>query len=189
MSDEIVTKSVFAGLAGVSKPRVSQLISDGKISGDAIVGHGHRARIRVAVAQEQLGSRLNVLQRISHSTAQSSDQTTIDERIKSERLAQLQHANIRAAEDAALRAGIYVRADDVKQQFGAVASRLMTSFELAFMPMANAVVAAKAQTATDVLRAMRVAWLEARAQAAKAQGEAALAIPPMVESGDAAGQP
>jgi hypothetical protein len=187
MSDEIVTKSVFAGLAGVSKPRVSQWIADGKISGDAIVGHGHRARIRVAVAQAQLGLRLNVLQRISHSATPARDQTTVDGQIKSERLAQLQHANIRASEDAALRAGIYVKADDVRQQFGAVASRLMASFESAFMPMANTIVAAKAQTPNDVLRAMRSAWFEARAHAAKAQGEEALAMPPMVESDDAAG--
>jgi hypothetical protein len=107
----------------------------------------------------------------------------IEENIKAERLAQLRHFNKRASEEAALRAGIYVKADDVKQQFGAVAARLMTSFESAFMPMANAVVASKAQTPNDVLRAMRAAWLEARAQAAKAQGEAALAIPSMVESG------
>jgi hypothetical protein len=187
MSDEIVTKSAFASIAGVSKPRVSQWIADGKISGVAIVGRGHRARIRVAAAQEQLGSRLNVLQRISHSTAQSGDETSVDERIKSERLAQLQHANARAAEDAAIRAGAYVAADDVKQQFGAVASRLMTFFESAFLPMANAVVAAKVQTPNDVLRVMRSTWLELRAQAAKAQGEDALRMPSMVESPDVAG--
>jgi hypothetical protein len=185
MADEIVSKSEFASIAGVSKPRVSQWIADGKISGDAIVGHGHRARIRVSVAQAQLGLRLNVLQRISHSATPPGDDHTFDERIKAERLAQLQHANARAAEDAALRAGTYVKADDVRQQFGAVASRLMTSFESAFMPMANSIVAAKAQTPNEVLRALRAAWLEVRAKAAKAQGEEALAIPPMIESDDA----
>ena len=61
----------------------------------------------------------------------------------------------------------------------------MTSFESAFMPMANAIVASKAQTPHEVLRTMRSAWLEARAQAAKAQGDEALAVPPMIESDDA----
>ena len=65
----------------------------------------------------------------------------------------------------------------------------MASFEASFMPIANAIVAAKAQTPNEVLRAMRAAWLEARAKAAKAHGEEALAIPPMVESGDAVSQP
>ena len=129
MSDEIVTKSVFAGLAGVSKPRVSQWISDGKISGDAIVGYGHRARIRVAVAQAQLGLRLNVLQRISHSATPAGDGKTFDERIKAERLAQLQHGNV-----ARLRTQPFVPArtstDDVRQQFGAVGARMMTAFEV-----------------------------------------------------------
>jgi hypothetical protein len=185
MADEIVSKSEFASIAGVSKPRVSQWIADGKINGDALVGHGHRARIRVVVAQAQLGLRLNILQRIAHSTTSPGDENTVDERIKAERLAQLQHGNARAAEEAALRAGIYVKADDVRQQFGGIAARMLAAFESSFLPMASAVVASKAQTPTDVLRAMRAAWLETRAQAAKAQGEEALAMPPMVESNDA----
>jgi hypothetical protein len=183
MTDEIVTKSAFARLAGVSKPRVSQWISDGKINGDAIVGHGHRARIRVSVAQAQLGLRLNILQRISHSATPAGDGQTFDERIKAERLAQLQHSNARAAEDAGMRAGAYVSTDDVRQQYGGVASRMLTAFEAAFQPMATAVAAAKAQTPQDILRAMREAWREARAHAAKAQGEEALALPPLTEGG------
>jgi enoyl-CoA hydratase/carnithine racemase len=111
----------------------------------------------------------------------------IDGDIKSARLRQLVLSNERASADAALRAGIYVKADDVRQQFGAVASRLMTSIESSFLPMANAVVAAKAQTPNDVLRAMRAAWLEARAQAAKGQGQEALGMPAMVESDNVAG--
>ncbi len=54
MQGEIVTKSEFAALLGVSAARVSQFISEKKISGAAIVGRGVRARIRVSVAREQL---------------------------------------------------------------------------------------------------------------------------------------
>ena len=139
--------------------------------------------------KSSLDPRLNVLQRISHSTAQSSDQTTIDERIKSERLAQLQHANIRAAEDAALRAGIYVRADECEaavRRYRRAADDLLRS--ASFMPIANAIVAAHAQTPQDVLRAMRTTWREVRAEAAKAQGAGALVIPILVDGdADAAG--
>ena len=102
----------------------------GKLDGEAIVGHGHRARIRVDVARAQLKQRLNITQRLATGRAKldgsagvADEAQPIEEDIKAERLAQLRHFNKRASEDAALRAGVYVRADDVKQQFGAVASR------------------------------------------------------------------
>ena len=49
------------------------------------------------------------------------------------------------------------------------------------MPIANAIVASRAQTPRDVLRAMRSTWRDIRAQAAKAQGEEALALPPLID--------
>src|SRR6202044_1433319 len=101
-------------ICGVSAARVSQWLSDGKLTGEAIVGHGLRARIRVDVARAQLKRRLDV--------------------------------NQRASEEAALRAGVYVKVADVQQQFGALAARLMSAFEASFMPIANAIVAAHAQT-------------------------------------------
>jgi hypothetical protein len=59
MTDEIVTKKQFAALAGVGQARVSQWIAAGQISGAAMVGVGHRARIRVAAAMEQLKRNLD----------------------------------------------------------------------------------------------------------------------------------
>jgi hypothetical protein len=55
MPEEIVvSKKRFAEIAEVSPGCVSQWLAAGKVHGDAIVGHGHRARIRVPVALEQL---------------------------------------------------------------------------------------------------------------------------------------
>jgi hypothetical protein len=53
-ADDLVTKSAFASIAGVTAGRVSQWIADGKITGDALVGHGYRARIKVTAALAQL---------------------------------------------------------------------------------------------------------------------------------------
>jgi hypothetical protein len=50
-----VTKSEFAAAINVSVGRVSQYITEGKLSGDALVGDSRRAqRIRVDVAVAQL---------------------------------------------------------------------------------------------------------------------------------------
>jgi hypothetical protein len=191
--DDVVTKSAFASLCGVSNARVSQWLADGKLTGEAVVGHGHRARIRVDVARAQLKQRLDITQRLATGRAKldptrvrekpaSLDEAQpVEEHIKAERLAQLRHFNKRASEEEALRAGAYVKAEDVRQQFGAVAARMLSTFEASFMPIANAIVASRAQTPRDVLRAMRSTWREVRAQAAKAQGEEALALPPLID--------
>jgi hypothetical protein len=55
----IVTKSQFADMSNVGRPRVSQWIGEGKISGDAIVGTGRRAMIDVEKARRQLRERLD----------------------------------------------------------------------------------------------------------------------------------
>ena len=152
------------------------------------MGRGHRARIRVDVARAQLKQRLDITQRLAtgrakldatrvrEKAASLDEAQPVEEHIKAERLAQLRHFNKRAAEEEALRAGTYVKAEDVRQQFGAVAARMLSTFEASFMPIANAIVASRAQTPRDVLRAMRSTWREIRAQAAKAQGEEALAL-------------
>ena len=181
-----VSKAEFAEIMNVSRQRVSQWLNARQIDGEALVGEGRTARIYVEVAREQLSARLSVSQHLGANgkALLNGGTSPLDGDIKAARLRQLVIANERASEDAALRAGIYVKADDVREQLGAIASRLMTSFESAFMPMANAIVAAKAQTPNEVLRTMRSAWLEARAKTAKAQGEEALAMPSLVE-GDA----
>jgi hypothetical protein len=63
-SDQIVSKSEFAAIAGVGRVRVSQYLAEKKIYGEAIVGRGRKARIRVRVALEQLGRALDVVQHL-----------------------------------------------------------------------------------------------------------------------------
>lgn len=60
---EILTKSQFAELAGVTPGRVSQWIAEGKLTGPALVGEGRSARINVTVASEQLRLKLDINQR------------------------------------------------------------------------------------------------------------------------------
>ncbi len=71
MSDEpaqpdLVTKSAFADLCGVSPGRVSQWIAAGQITGGALVGEGRSARIHVETARAQLRHRLDVGRRLGN---------------------------------------------------------------------------------------------------------------------------
>jgi hypothetical protein len=59
-NDHRVSKSEFARIVGVAPGRVTQWIAAGQINGDALVGDGRSAQVRVAVAVEQLRERLDV---------------------------------------------------------------------------------------------------------------------------------
>jgi len=59
MSRNLMRKSVFAELRGVSCSRVSQWIAEGKIGPDAIVGAGQRAMIDAPLALKQLQDRID----------------------------------------------------------------------------------------------------------------------------------
>lgn len=181
----VVSKKRFAEAIGVSPARLSQYFAEGRITGEAFVGRGRHARIDVAIARAQLAQRLDATQ-IANRKARvdGGGSEAVEDGIKAERLRQLRQLNARAAEEAALRAGEYVKAADVRQQFGAIAARMLSTFESSFMPIANAIVASHAQTPHDVLRAMRSTWREVRARAAAAQGEEALALPPFTKEGD-----
>jgi hypothetical protein len=66
------------------------------------------------------------------------DENTIEELIKQARLQQLALLNAKAQEEAALRSGRYVLADEARQSAGRIASRMVTMFEGALGEFANA---------------------------------------------------
>jgi hypothetical protein len=189
--DVVSSKSEFARIAGVSAPRVSQWLKEGKISGDALVGRGHRARICVAVALEQLKRNLDVVQHLgaagraqlggNGAAVAHTVEPTIEDSIKAERFRQLALSNAKAAAEGALRSGRYVRADDARQELGRVASRLMAVFESSFTEFANVIMASPPATSRDALRTLRATWRAIRLRQAKAAGAEAIALPPMLD--------
>jgi hypothetical protein len=198
--NDVVTKSEFAALANVSRGRVSQWLNSGQLSGDALVGAGQRARIRVSVAMQQLGKNLDVVQHLGANGRAQLDGTArvpdpVEQRIKAARLEQLALGNAKAAADAAIRSGRYVVADDAKQELGRVAARLMATFEASFTEFANAIMSSPPTTSRDALRTLRAVWRSIRARQAKAVGEEAAALPLMLddeeeeEGADAGSQP
>ncbi|WP_319533406.1 hypothetical protein [uncultured Cohaesibacter sp.] len=63
---DIVSKSEFAKRIGVSAARISQMLSEGKISGEAVHGEGRRAKIDVEVACRQIGVRRDIGQSLGN---------------------------------------------------------------------------------------------------------------------------
>jgi DNA-binding transcriptional regulator YdaS (Cro superfamily) len=192
--DAAVSKAQFAKLVGVSAPRVSQWLSAGQINGDAIVGEGRHARLRPNIALAQLRARLDIDQRIANGRARlelaaaavtSTAAPVIDDRIKAERLAQLELANEKAREDAAARAGAYVRSDGVRQEMGRLVGRLVTMFDSALVEFSTAIAARSDLSSRDALHLLRGAWRSIRERGAEHEQALAHALPGVVGSDSA----
>jgi hypothetical protein len=186
---EGVSKAEFAVLMGVSRQRVSQWLGARQIDGEALIGDGRAARINVATAKAQLDSRLSLSQRLGANGRalldgpSSIDSDPVTAAIKAERLRQLQHLNAKAAAEADERSGRFVLADDVKQELGRTAGRLIASFEGALPELAEAIAAASGGISErDALHALRGAWRAIRGRLAGAESAAAVALPALVEA-------
>jgi hypothetical protein len=199
MSNEIATKSEFATIANVSAGRVSQWIASGKLGGDALVGSGRKARIRVAVALQQLSRSLDVVQWLgangkakaaaARARADGNDDgvpDTVEAAIKQARLEQLALSNAAARRAEGASSGRYVLAVDAKQEMGRVAAQVLAVVDSALSEMANAVMAAKPVTPRDALRVLRASWRSSRERAAKAKAAEAAAMPLFTEDDQAA---
>src|ERR1019366_8857667 len=135
---DILSKGNFAALVHVSPSRVSQWLRQQKIFGNALVGDGRFARIRVSVAIDQLKQNLDITQRLganararfddrgstSEDNSDAVSPGTIENDIKVQRLQQLELANSMAREIKAARAGRYVLSEDATRQMGSIASRM-----------------------------------------------------------------
>ena len=178
-SNGVVSKSEFARLMGVSRPCVAQWLKKRQIAGAAIVGGGAHARIRVAVAKRQLKRRLDPEQHIYNGKAKldsvpientygvPSENTDTVEAIKAARLAQIELSNAKAALEAQVRSGRYVKADDARQDMGRLAAQLMAVFESSLTEFAQAIVAEPPKTTRDALRSLRAVWRKVRERAAR----------------------
>ena len=52
---EVMTKAEYAQYRGFTPPRLTALLKEGRIRGDALQGQGRRARIVVAIAEDAIG--------------------------------------------------------------------------------------------------------------------------------------
>ena len=168
-----VSKSQFAAMIGVSRGRVSQWLRAGKIDGAALIGEGRAARIDVDLARRQLDARLDLGQRLGANGKAALAFDATNSALKAARLRQLTLANERAEEEARLREGRYVAADDVRKEMGRIAGRLIVSFEGALPELAEAIAANSLMPQRDALYVLRASWRAIRTRLSGLEAEAA----------------
>lgn len=200
-----MTKSDYAAHRGVSPGRISQYISDGKIGPNAIDGSGQRARVIVAVADKQLGERLDPSQALGANGAATRSAAPIESPapdVPSDApeypvlpLTPQESAMARAAEEKAKQAeiqtqrmlreeaaalGRYMLTADARNATARAVNEVLAIVDASLREMADAVAADCDVEAKPVLTAIRKAWREARAKHADAQRQAAEAHPPHI---------
>lgn len=199
-NQDVVTKGRFAELIGVSAGRVTQMISEGKISGEAMVGEGRNAKIRVDVARQQIRERTDLGQALGNGfetrvreeapapaapaapTAPVSPRTnSFDDQFRQQKLEQIQRQNRREAEADLARRGTYVRADETKAAMTKMAVQLLTVFEGSLVDLATAIAGKFSLSQRDVVHLLRTEFREVRAKASAKLKEQAMTMPEIVE--------
>ena len=104
LTEKTATKSEFAAACDVHPSRVTQWISEGKISQREMVGSGRSARIRVDAAKKRLKVTLDDVQRTGNGLDTNLDgdgpdvPNDVDKALKLEKLKALWNDILRAAE-------------------------------------------------------------------------------------------
>jgi hypothetical protein len=195
-----LTKGEFATAIGVSAARVSQMISEGKISGPALVGEGRAQRIDVELAKSQIRARRDVGQALGNGLDTRLDPLPlsspsqggaaapappapdpITDELKAERLISMRLRNTQARREEAIEAGRYVRADQAAASTSRAALTVLNTFEGALADTAQALAAKFNLPARDVLHELRAQFRSARGRAADALRQAAAGLPGLVD--------
>lgn len=207
---DVVSKSEFARLTNVKPPRVTQWIEEKKIHGDALVGEGRSARIRVSLACQQLKRTLDIAQRLGNGIGTRLDLQPpaspdpaavgapqlplqqsapvsrppvdpIEDQLRREKLEEYQRKNRVAAKQEAESDGRLTDADLAQQAMGRIAAQMVGIFEGALGDIAEAVAARYDLAKRDVMHVMRASFRNVRAAAAAEMRRQGEALPNMVE--------
>lgn len=187
---EIVSKGRFAELCNVSPGRVSQWISEGKLSGAAIVGTGRSAQIDVDLGKAQVKASRDVDQAHSGNGLATNLESvarpelpmavTVTDQIAEQRLELLKRQNREKETDEFVRNGQLVEVDDARRHAGQEVARAINRFEGALPEFANAIAAKFKVPARDVLHELKARWRTVRAAGAVEARERAEPMPERV---------
>lgn len=195
--EQIVSKSEFARIAGVSPGRITQWIDEGKISGSGLVGEGRSARIRVEVASQQVNLRRDVGQALGNGLRtrlngskgasppiEGADESgardphggwspdgssdDVDRKLKLAKLEAAQRANRLEAIEEAANEGRYTESAAMRAEMGKISGQMLRIFEGMLPAIATAIAAEFELEARDVTHALNEQFRKVREQASAA---------------------
>lgn len=194
-----VSKGEFAHIIGVSPGRVSQYLTEGKITSGALVGTGRNARINVEQAKADLRLTLDVSQRLGNgietrldapqqfvSPAQAvlseTAQQGADYQIKQQKLEQLRRANRNGAKAEALDRGQLIETEAARVEMMKISSSMLQIFEGGLTDLSSAIASQFKLPQRDILHLLRQQFRLIRATAAKQMELQAASLTETVET-------
>jgi hypothetical protein len=193
-----VTKGEFAKMVNLSPGRVSQMISEGKLS-DCLVGEGREARIDAAKAIEKLKLRRDPGQALGNGAkatlsvpppappvtpAAPSVSDDISLKLQRAKLEEAEFRNRKLREEERAREGTYVRAEDVKAETAKLATRLLQLFEGGLTDVATEIAATFKVPQRDVLHLLKKRFRDVRTNVSAEIAAEAAALPAAIEETD-----
>ena len=187
-----VTKGEFARLVNLSPGRVSQMISEGKLT-DCLVGEGRDARIDAGKAIEKLKLRRDPGQALGNgakatlaplSAAPSAPPTESDDislKLQRAKLQEAEFRNRKLREEERAREGYYVRAEDVQAETAKLATRLLQLFEGGLTDVATEISSAFKVPQRDVLHLLKKRFRDVRTNVSAELAAEAAALPATIE--------
>lgn len=186
--NDVVSKGEFAAMVQRGPSAVSNWIADGKLGGPALVGEGRRQRIRVDAALQQLGLSLDTGQQMAQArpllgrpTASAAPPAgtvplgEVDELQLRQARAKTEIAEATARkgrEDADLRRGRYMLADEARAELARRLSGLLAGVETFHRDVARKIAEQTGASENEVRAVIRGefrVWRERRAAQAEAQ--------------------
>lgn len=199
---QVVRKSEFAKMRGVSPGRVTQWITEGKIGPDALVGEGRSAQINAPVALAHLRERLDVDQRFGLNgvstrldnpapllpppgvAAPREITDSAETQIKAEKLTQAQIQTRRMLQEERAARGVYVRAEEARAEYARIAADFLKTFDGALVDFASALAGRFQVPQRDVLHLLRGEFRKVRERAARKFADAASLEAEVVDDDD-----
>lgn len=201
--DDVISKAEFARRRRVTPGRVSQWIAEGKISGEALVGEGRGQQIREAAACAQLRRRLDVTQSLGNGLATqltprlaeaeaantngavlpfpTPEASSVEDRIKQQRLEQLERQNREGRRQEALDSGRLTETAGVRAHQGRMVARLIGEFDGTLSAFATAIAAEFKLPQRDLVHLLRREFRKFRADQARALREMSAALPDSID--------
>ncbi|AXS39255.1 hypothetical protein [Breoghania sp. L-A4] len=189
--ETLVSKGEFAKLINVTPGRVSQYITEGKLTADAFDGSGRSAKVRVEQACRQLKLRLDISQRLGNGITtrlepqvplmampaaqparvfeprEPEEDVSVEAQLKREKLREAQYRNRKAAEEEEARKGRLTETVAARAQMASVAAGMLQVFEGSLADIASAVAAKFSVPQRDVLHLLRAEFRNLRDRASE----------------------
>ncbi len=211
MAETLVSKSEFAARVNISPGRVSQLISEGKITRDAIDGEGRSAKLYLERALAQFRASRSVGQALGNGAhartflvepemqaddpAPALDRSAtgrqppvlpaadpVADRIQRERLEQERIKTERMRRAEAVAEGRYMASEDVVAQMNQMAATIVRVFEGGITDIATAIAARFELPQRDVFHELQKAFRDVRSRASAEHRERVEELPELVEA-------